>query len=384
MRRFSAARWRSILIATAVVAVAVAAGLGFTKTDGEAPVEQPLPPRPIAWATVEIAEAAPVRAFAGVVQAAQRAPIGFEVAGRIATLTVEIGDPFQRGDVLATLDPRTYALALDERLSERAEAEAVAAEAAADFERQRRLYNDGWVSRAGYDRALAALETAESRVARAEARLAIAEEDHADTVLTAPYAGRVARRLAEPSEQVTAGQSILEIHGADGGLEVVVAVPETVVDRLATGTRHRITLPAYGGPALQGRLTEIGAEATDRNAFPVTLSVIDPPAVLRAGMTTEVSLTLAPPAGGPSGDMLAIPVGAFVAGSGQRHIAFVFDPPTATVQRRTITIADIGGERVLVSDGLRAGEIVATAGLSFLTDGAPATLLGDGPARYNR
>ena len=384
MSKRSKTRWRLVLIGSIAVILAGVGGLALTAAPEAEPVAAPVPARPIAWAKVEAAEAAPTRAVAGLVQAAQRAPNSFEVPGRIATLTVEIGDRFARGDVLATLDPRTYALALEERLSERAEAQAVVAEAAADYDRQRRLHHDGWVSRAGYDRALAALETAESRLARAAARLAIAEEDYADTVLTAPYPGRVARRLAEPSQQVPAGEPILEIHGASGGLEVVVAVPETVVDRLALGTRHGITLPAHGRLALRGRLIEIGAEATDRNAFPVTLSVIEPPAILRAGMTAEVSLVLTPSADGPARDLMAIPVGAFAAGHGQDHVAFVFDPPSATVRRRTITIADISGEQVLVADGLAVGEIVATAGLSFLTDGAPAALLGEGPARYNR
>ncbi len=380
-----APRWRRGFVVVLSVLMLAGGGALLVAQPGEDPPHAaPPPPRPIAWAAVEVAVAAPVRAFAGVVEARQRAPLSFEVAGRIATLTVDIGDRFALGDVLASLDARNYALALEERMSEREEAEAMRIEAAAAYDRQRRLHSDGWVSRAAYDQALAALRTTESRVARAEARLAIAAEDHADTVLTAPYDGRVARRLAEPSQQVGAGAPVLEVHGASGGLEVVVAVPETVVDRLVLGTHHRVTLPAYGGVTFDGVLSEIGAEATDRNAFPATLSLVDAPAVLRAGMTAEVALTLAPDPDHPAGPLLSIPVGAFMAGPDQGYAAFVFDPETATVRRRAIAIADIGGDRVLVRDGLDAGEIVATAGLSFLVDGEPATLLGDGPARYNR
>ena len=136
---------------------------------GEEVAAPPSAPRPIAWTEVVPAEDGTIRTLSGVVRAIQRAPLSFEVAGRIDTLGVDIGDHFDAGIVLASLDPRTFELELAERTSELAEAEATEAEAASEYERQRRLFRSGWVSEAAYDRALAALETARSRVRRLEA-----------------------------------------------------------------------------------------------------------------------------------------------------------------------------------------------------------------------
>ena len=342
----------------------------------------PAPPRPIAWTTVVPLETGTTRTLSGVVRAIQRAPLSFEVGGRIDTLDVDIGDHFQAGSVIASLNPRTFELALDERLSELAEAEAEAVEAESEFDRQRRLHADGWVSRAGYDRALAALETARSRVQRLQARVAIAQEDLSDTELTAPYNGVVRRRLAEPAQQVAAGEPVLDIQGDHGGLEVVIAAPETLIDRLTLASHHAVALTANGETPLQGVITEIGAEATDANAFPVTVALIDAPGHVRAGMTAEVAFRLDRPAADAA--LVVIPVTAFMAGHGtDDKVAFVYDPDTATVGRRTIAVTDITGNQAYVAEGLRPGDIVATAGLAFLFDGQAVTLLGEGPQRYN-
>lgn len=349
---------------------------------GEEAAAPPSAPRPIAWTEVVPAEDGTIRTLSGVVRAIQRAPLSFEVAGRIDTLGVDIGDHFDAGIVLASLDPRTFELELAERTSELAEAEATEAEAASEYERQRRLFQSGWVSEAAYDRALAALETARSRVRRLEAGVAIARENLADTELVAPYEGLVGRRLAEPSQQVASGEPVLEIQGNGGGLEVVVSAPETLVDRLTIGSRHRISLPANDAEPLDGVITEIGAEATDLSAFPVTVALIDAPGHVHAGMTAEVAFAL----DGPrlSADFLQIPVAAFLAGTGpDDQVAFVYDAQSGTVSRRSIVVADIAENRALVADGLRPGDIVATAGLAFLSDGQAVTLLGEGPARYN-
>ena len=344
--------------------------------------EPQIQPRPIAWTTVEEANAPPTRTLSGVVRAIQRAPLSFEVPGRIDSLAVEIGDSFGAGDVLGRLDPRTFELALTERLSELAEAQANLTEAESEFERQRQLFEDGWVSRAGYDRALAALETARSRVHRVEAAVEIAREDLADTLLLAPYDGVVRRRFAEPAQQMAAGQPVFDIQGNSAGLEVVVSVPETLVDQLASGSWHRVSLPADGFGVLDAVITEIGAEATANNAFPVTLVLLDTPAGVRAGMTVEVALAL--DATERQDGLIAIPVTAFLAGpEAQGQVAFVYDQETGTVARRTITVADITGEAALVANGLQPGDVVATAGLAFLVDGQPVTLLGEGPDRYN-
>jgi len=346
-------------------------------------------PRPIAWTTVERAAPTQTRTLSGVVEPVQRAPLSFEVGGRIATVAVEIGDRFEQGDVLATLDTRTLALARDERLSELEQARAALVEAEANFRRQRRLFEEGWVAEAAFDAARSARDTARSRVETAASRLAIARENLADAELTAPYAGVVERRLAEPSERVTAGRPVLEIHGDAGGFEVRVAAPETLVDRLQPGASHAVRLTAKPALELQGEVRHIGARAEEGTAYPVTLALARRPPDLRAGMTAEVTFALVPDAieltsAGPVPAVVEIPMTAFTAGEGDTRVAFVFDEASGTVERRAIVVGEVTGDRARIAAGLAPGEIVAAKGVTFLRDGQAVTLLGRGPERYHR
>lgn len=354
-----------------------------------APKTSAPPPRPIAWTTVERAAPTETRTLAGVVEAAQRAPLSFDVGGRIASVAVEIGDRFEPGDVLAKLDTRRLELARDQRSSELDEARAALAEAEADYRRQRRLFEEGWVAEAAFDAARSARDSARSRVETAKSRLATARENLADAELRAPYAGVVERRLAEPSERVAAGRTVLEVQGRGGGFEVRVAAPATVVDRLEPGTTHAVRLPARPGLQLAGRVKDIGAQAEPGGAYPVTLALPGPPAELRAGMSAEVAFAL-PTAeirlasSAPEAELVEIPITAFTAGDGDGRVAFVFDPASGTVERRAIRVSELTGTRARIAEGLAPGEIVAAKGVAFLRDGQAVTLLGEGPARYHR
>ncbi len=334
-------------------------------------------PRPIAWVTVEAPDGAFVRSLPGTVTATQTANLSFEVGGRVETVSVEVGDRFQKGNELARLQPKTYRLAVRERRSELAEAQARLAEAAGDFARQEKLSEDGWSAKTALEAALARRNSARSRVEMARARLEIAEEQLADTMLIAPYDGVLAERLIEPSQQVAAGATALEIQGEDGGMEVRVAVPETLIDRLEVGARHRLGLPTRPGLELIGTIREIGARSGEGNAFPVTLHLPESPPGLRAGITAEVDFALEPPA-----QHLIIPASAFLPGPRDTAFAYVFDPDTGRLSRREVDVAGLEGEMALVRSGLKPGEIIAARGLPFLSDGQEVARLGVDAARY--
>ena len=370
----------------------------------EAPAPTEPPPRPIAWTQVKPLDHAHQRILPGVVQAAESAPLAFEVGGRVTAVNVEIGERFERGDVLARLDDHRYQLAVDESRGALADARARLAEARKTLARKRELRAREVGSQAAVDQAQAAFGSVAGQVERLQARTARAEQDLADTRLVAPYAGEVLQREVEPAQQVAAGQTVFSVQGQSAGLEVAVNAPETVIDGLELGSRQRVRFPARPQLDMQATVTEIGAGATRRNAFPVMLALTDAPPTVRPGMTAEVTLSLTDaladaladaPADAPAqaaqseqagnggnNAPIAIPASAFLAVAGQQRVVFVYDPDGERVNRRNVTITTIAGGQALVADGLSAGEIIATKGLSFLEDGQPVTLLGRGPRRY--
>lgn len=358
-------------------------GAAVAGCDADSRVDEPddaaMSNRPIVWAEVESARSGTSRRIAGVVRSVERAPLSFEVPGRVEAVHVGVGDEFESGDVLAELDDRTFRLTLAQRRAELSEARANLTLAKADYRRAERLLGRGAISQAKYDAAQSSFETASSRVDVAASRVDLAREDLADAKLHAPYDGAVAARLIEPAQRVRAGATAVEVQSVGGGLEVHVVVPESLVTALAPGSEHRVTLPEVEGELLTGSVTEVGVDAEYRSAYPVTLELVDPPQSVRAGMTAEVRLHL--DATGP--ERVAIPATAFLAGDGEREFAFVFDERSRTVSRREIDVTDVSGGRALVASGLERGEIVASKGVAFLSDGQRVTRVGVGVKRYS-
>lgn len=308
----------------------------------------------------------------------QRAQLSFEVAGRVDTIAVDIGDNFAAGDILATIEAQSYELEVQRAEAARVEAEAVAAEADSDFRRRQELAGENYASEASLDQARAALETARSRVGTAEASRALAAEKLNDTMLRAPFAGEVTARLVEPARQVSPGQPVLRVKGKDNALEVRVLVPETLIGALRTGSRHSVTFPAIPGLEILATVTELGPDAARANGYPVVLALAAGEEMPQPGMTAEVAFRAG---SDDSAGLVSIPAAAFLAADDNRRLVFVFDASNGVVRSRPITIADIEGDRAVVSSGLEAGERIAARGVAYLRDGQKATLLRSGPAR---
>ena len=71
-----------------------------------------------------------------------------------------------------------------------------------------------------------------------------------------------------------------------------------------------------------------------------------------------------------------VPLGAISPGSGDSgNFVFVYDPETSTLKRTAIEDGGIRDSDVVVTSGLKAGDIIAVAGVSFLRDGQKVRLL---------
>jgi len=333
------------------------------------------PNRPVAWTRLTRNTDSRYRALPGSVRAVDRAPISFDVSGRVVEMTVEIGEPFEAGEVLARLDPSTLRLAVEEQQSAVVEAAAASEEARQDLRRKEHLAERGVETEAALEAAQARLQAAASRLEAARTRLTRAREDLEDTALRAPYDGTVADRLVEPSERVTAGEPVLEIQSATGGLEATVTVPETLLAAVEIGTEASVTAPALP-ERMDAVVTEIGTRARASAGFPVTLTILDPPQALLAGMSAEVRLPLR-----GVHDGIAIPVTALVTGAGQQRSVFVVEGD-GIVRRRPVEVIALQDQQIFV-EGLEAGEVVVVRGVNSLEEGQRVDLMGVGVARYN-
>jgi multidrug efflux pump subunit AcrA (membrane-fusion protein) len=118
----------------------------------------------------------------------------------------------------------------------------------------------------------------------------------------------------------------------------------------------------------KARITEIGSVASDANAFPVKAGLIDPPDTIKAGMTAEIAVISE-----QSGEdvSLLVPLTAIAPGDDAREdfgFVFVYDPGESVVNKRKVSVRGAAGESIAVYEGVAVGDVLAVAGVSFLTD----------------
>ena len=339
--------------------------------------------RPIAWTQVSATQLEQLRTLSGIVAPVEATRLSFEVTGKIQQVEVKLGDTVNKGDLLARLNPRTFDLSIQSSQAQLEQNLASLADAESEYRRYAKLVEQGLVAQSGYDRAKAAFEAQKSAVDVARAQLDIARKNRQDSSLRAPYDGIITKRHIEPSQQIAAGQAAFEIEGTHG-LEVNVMVPETLIRQLTREMVLPVRFPVLPGVSHNGRITEIGTRAESANAFPITVFLTEQDPGLRAGMTAEVDFTFEGVGRtGHRGRSIRIPLTALQAGLNQTVHVFVYDQKAQVVRKRQVQTENIMNNEVFISEGLKEGEIIATAGVAFLRDGQQVTLLDKHTQRFN-
>ncbi len=309
--------------------------------------------------------------FPGLIEAVDTSVLSFEVPGNTREVNVNIGDRVTKGQRLATLDESKFQLNVEAAEAEVGRAKAVLAEKQNNYDRQNTLYKKEWVSKAALDQAVAARDSAANEVAYANSKLNLARRDLDKTVLLAPFDGVIATKFVDPFQEVARGEKIFEIY-IEGAMEVVLNVPETKIGEIYQGLPADVTFPADNIESLAGRVSEVGSVASEANAFPVKLILANPPSSVLPGMTAEASLVLGSEG---SDSSFLVPFSAIAPGDDPgRGYIFVFDPATSTVNRTAVKGKGVRDNRVMIFEGIEAGDVIAIAGVSFLRDGQQVKL----------
>lgn len=320
-----------------------------------------------------------LRTFSGNLNAAATSALSFSVRGTVASVSVAAGDAVSEGDILAELDTEPFLLEVQAARSELASAQANFDERAADLERQQTLFEKGWVASAALDAATAAYNSAEGQLNLARSKLGTAERNLRETRLLAPFDGLIASQNVEQFQEVQGGEAIFQIN-ADGALEVDISIPDVIVGRIAPGAPVRIDVNANAKCGCEGRISEIGVASGAANAVTVTAVLADPADGLLPGMAAEVGVILS---GGEDSPGYLVPITAIAPGDEpSTGFVFVYDPESSTVRKTAVTNNTRRGGGVVenlipIGEGVSAGDIVASAGVSFLRDGQTVKLLGE-------
>ena len=358
----------------------MAATLVLAGCNAEPEQEDDPPIRGLLAVKVDSTEGTTTRRYPGVLEPTEITALSFEVAGKVGEISLSVGQRVSADDVLAQLDSTQFEVEIDNRQAAVEAAEAVLAQDTADLERQETLLARGAGTQLSVDEARTDFLTSTASLTQAQQALASAIENLEETTLLAPFDGIVNSVDANSFATVGAGTAITSIYDASS-YEVSFSVNFETVARLVVGTPAVIRLADDPSVTLDAVISELGERADTVSSFPVVVELREANPIIRAGMAVEVSFEFEL----PSAQGFLIPLSAaIVEGEAAEDASpnavvdlemYVFDEATSTVKRRAVKMGGIRENKLLIIDGLEAGEFVAVAGVSFLRDGMEVSLL---------
>lgn len=221
--------------------------------------------------------------------------VSSEIEGRVERVLVDVGDTVAAGQPLVRVLPVEMELSAeqqraayrqtrarlglpegDEDLADPGEAaevkraHAALEDAQQKFQRARSLFEDGLISRGGYEEVEAgyksahasyemarqSVENLRAELQQRRASLRLAEKKLADTLIRAPFAGQVRERMVNQGQYLKVQTAVMAIVDVDP-LRVRLRVPEKVAGWIAVGQPVDVSVEAYPGRSFAGKVSRM-------------------------------------------------------------------------------------------------------------------------------
>jgi RND family efflux transporter MFP subunit len=323
----------------------------------------------------------PILTASGYVVARRQAVVSAKIQGRLEDLRVEEGSEVRKGDILARLESFDFAAAVNR-------ARAAVQRAEADLAEQERLLRVAEKLAAEQILAADEREAAQSRVRIAKAQLAQQEADLAfveaqmqHTVIRAPFAGVVIKKMAEVGESVAPIPPGVNISIASGAivaladlatLEVEADVAEANVAKVGNGQPAEVTVEAIPDRRYEAVLRQVIPTADRTKAtVMVKVTILDKDEDLKPEMSAKVTFLEPEPETGDSPPeeapaVVLVPREAVVSREGRSVVYLVREDK---VQERPVVLGTARKGQVIVEEGLAGGETLVARPPDGLADG---------------
>ena len=283
----------------------------------------------------------------GNARANESVDISSKISNVVTAVMFRDGERVRRGQVLVQLDDA-------QARADVAAAEAAVAESERLYNRSRELMSTEALSKAQFDQLEATLKANRARLSAANARFQ-------DTVIRAPFSGRVGLRRVSVGTLISPGDVITTLDDTSV-IKLDFSVPENFLASLREGLAVRASAPAFPGRTFTGKVASIDSRV-DMNTRSVTVRALlaNEDGALRPGMFLSVSLS------NDERAALMIPEEALTP-EAERQFVFVVNDGKA--ERREVRIGGRSPGSVEVLAGLSAGERVIVEGTQKVRDGA--------------
>ncbi|MEM7017590.1 MAG: efflux RND transporter periplasmic adaptor subunit [Pseudomonadota bacterium] len=341
--------------------------------DTSEPVNNEPQLRPVRTFQVSDTTSSRVRTFSGLSHSTQESRLSFKVGGTIVELPITVGASLKKGQTVARLDSSTFELEAEQARAKLVQAQANQRNAEASYARVKGLYENSNASKNELDTARASSETAKAEVSAASKALEIARLNRSYTRLTASSDCQIATIAVDLNENVNAGTAIATVNCGEE-IEIRLGVPEGLISGLSQGMTAGVKFNTLPDQTYTGSITEIGVGTESSAAtFPVYVTLDNVDERIRPSMAAQVSFEFSST---NTQDAFVIPASA-VSNDEQGTFVYLAAPgqnEQATVTRRGVEIGELTGEGIGVLSGLDNGDLVITAGVSFIYNGQTVLL----------
>jgi membrane fusion protein (multidrug efflux system) len=354
------AKSMGIAVASLLGIVAIAAGIKFTQfaAMGQAQENTPPPSETVSTFTTEVQKWPNSYTAMGTVEASEGIVITAEVAGKVKEIRFKSGEQVKKGTVIL----------VQESGNEQAQLSAAEARlrlAQSNHERLVALRKRNTVSQSDLDAGIQQMGSALGDVNDLKVTLE-------KKLVRAPFDGRLGIRKVDLGEDLQVGGEIVSLQ-ATNSVRVNFPVPQFWLVQMTRGLPVEVNVGDGSDSTINGEITAIGAEisAVTRNAI-VQSYLQNENSLLIPGMAVETKVTLSDPQ-----EVLAVPSTAIIyAPFGDTVFVIEEGEKAGTFKARQqfVRLGKARGDFVEIVDGLKVGDVVASAGAFKLLNGQAVTV----------
>ena len=333
-------------------------------------------------ATASTADIPVVLDALGTVTAAATATVRPQVSGILQKIHFSEGQLVKAGQVMATIDPRSFEMALLQATGTRQRNQAQLESARVTLERYRTLLSQDSIARQEVDTQAALVKQLEGTIMTDRAAEGVARLNLSYTQVKAPITGRVGLRVVDMGNLVGSSDANgIAVITQLSPIDVEFAVPQDQVPALQERIASGATLPATALDRTRSQSLATGKFAALDNQVDTQTGTVRAKArfenakqSLFPSQFVNLRLELR-----TIKDAVMVPVTALRHGT-DGDFVYVLKPADRTVAVRKVTRGHATVDKVQIATGLQVGEQVITEGADRLQDGARVTLPGDKPA----
>lgn len=383
---------RGKIVGTIVALVALAA-LGWLAWDL---THQPTPPSnapaaggrrgasatTVGVATAERADIPVVLEALGTVTPAATATVRSQVSGVLKEVLYKEGQTVKAGQLLATVDPRQFEMAVMQASGQRMKDEAQLENARLTLQRFRTLLEQDSIARQEVDTQAALVKQLEATVVSDRAAEGTARLSLGYSRIVAPISGRVGLRVVDIGNVVgTNDANGVAVITQISPIDVEFAVPQDQVPEVQARANAGARMPVTALDRTRTTVLDTGTFSTLDNQVDTQTGTVRAKArfanaklTLFPSQFVNVRLLLRTIEGA-----IVVPVTALRHGNSGDFV-YVLNEAERTVGLRPVTRGQATVDKIVITSGLQAGEKVITEGADRLKDGSNVILAGDAPA----